>query len=119
MDYRLLYINNIPIIARLADTAATREQGLMGVTHLDPNEGCLFVFESPQVTNFWMRNCKINLQAVTIAHTGRIVDIHDMDYSKPYYVHKSSEPVTYVLEMSERFFTDHNIKVGDLVQIEY
>lgn len=119
MDYKLIYINNIPIYARVAANPASREQGLMGVTRLEPNEGCLFIFESPTYTSFWMKNCMINLQAATILQTGEIIDIHDMDYTNPYYIHKSSQPVIYVLEMSEKFFTNNNIKVGDLVQIEY
>lgn len=119
MDYKLVYINNIPVYARVAADPTSREQGLMGVSHLQPNEGCLFIFESPTYTSFWMKNCKINLQAVTILETGEIIDLHDMDYMNPYYIYKSSQPVKYVLEMSEKFFTNNDIKVGDLVKIEY
>jgi len=119
MKYYSLKINKIPIYARLANTPSTREQGLMNIDSLEPNEGCLFVFDSDQLINFWMKNCKINLQTITIDSSGRIVDILDMKYEDPYYIHKSSCPVRYVLEMSEGFFTQNKITPGDQVEFEY
>lgn len=117
MDYRKLKIRDIPIIVTVANTPTLRERGLMGVERLSPNEGCLFCFGMPQYTNFWMRNCKINLQAATINQDGQIIDIHDMSHADPYYVHKSSQPVTYVLEMPEGFFTANKIAIGDKIDL--
>lgn len=119
MELRLIYLNNIPIYVRIAADAFSREQGLMGIANLEPNEGCLFAFEQDTYTSFWMKNCRINLQAATILESGEIIDIHDMLYTDPYYIHKSSRPVRYVLEMPEKFFTNHNIKSGDFIEIEY
>lgn len=113
----LLNIKNIPIYARLASTPHEVQQGLMGVTHLDANEGCLldFGFETP--ANLWMKNCKINLQAATIDNAGTIIDILDMDYQDPYRIHRSSRPVRYALEMNQDFFSKYQIKPGDKIRI--
>ena len=119
MTYRLLHIKDIPVIARVADCPTSREKGLMGVSHLAPNEGCLFCFGTEQHATFWMKNCKIDLQAIAINKQGQIVDIFNMKYADPYYIHKSSQPVTHVLEMPSEFFTNNNIRVGDSIKLEY
>lgn len=116
-QYVLLTINKKPIFARLANTTASVRQGLMGVEQLDTNEGCLLDFQKPTDVRLWMSNCKMNLQAAMITEAGVIVDIMHMEYNDPYRVHPSSKPVRYALEMSEYFFTQNEIKVGDIVRI--
>jgi uncharacterized membrane protein (UPF0127 family) len=59
----------------MATTEARREQGLMYVRHLAPDRGMLFVFESPQVLNFWMKNTRIPLDLLFIAADGRVIRI--------------------------------------------
>jgi uncharacterized membrane protein (UPF0127 family) len=115
--YLFLSINKLPIYARLANTSELVAKGLMGVSHLDEQEGCLLDFRRDTYANLWMKNCKINLQAAMIDRDGQIIDIVNMYYKDPYYVHKSSQPIRYALEMNEEFFTKNNIKVGMKVRI--
>jgi len=117
LKYKLLFANNQPIYARVASSSAELAQGLMGVESLDTNEGCLLSFGHDTHCNLYMKNCKINLQAAMIDENGRITDIVNMYYNNPYYIHKSSTPVRYALEMSENYFTNKNIKVGDLIKL--
>ena len=59
----------------IADTDASRAQGLMFRKNLAPNKGMLFDFKRPQETAFWMKNTLIPLDILYIAADGRIVSI--------------------------------------------
>ena len=64
-----------PFKVWMATTDARREQGLMYVKSLPPQRGMLFVFEYPQVLNFWMKNTKIPLDLLFIAANGQVIRI--------------------------------------------
>lgn len=117
LEHRLLFANDQPIYARLASSSEELAKGLMGVEFLDQDEGCLLSFGYDSYANLYMKNCKINMQAAMIDQNGKITDIVNMYYKDPYYIHKSSTPVRYALEMSENYFTNKNIKVGDIVKL--
>ena len=59
----------------VAATEARRDQGLMFVKSLHPHEGMLFVFPTPQVTSFWMKNCVLALDLLFVGPDGRIIRI--------------------------------------------
>ncbi len=59
----------------VADTEASREQGLMFRKRLAPDKGMLFDFKVPQQAAFWMKNTLIPLDIIFIAPNGRIVSI--------------------------------------------
>jgi len=59
----------------IADTDASREQGLMFRKNLAPDKGMLFDFKTPRQTAFWMKNTLIPLDILYIAADGRIVSI--------------------------------------------
>jgi len=59
----------------IADTAATREYGLMKRRHLAADHGMLFDFKTPQPVAFWMKDTLIPLDMLFIARDGRIVSI--------------------------------------------
>ncbi|WP_313623142.1 DUF192 domain-containing protein [Achromobacter sp.] len=99
------------IRAEVANTDATRRDGLMFRRELPGNDGMLFVFEQPDVQCFWMRNTLLPLSIAFIADDGTIVNIEDMapQTEDP---HCARKPVRYALEMSQGWFDAHGITAG-------
>ncbi|WP_211187541.1 DUF192 domain-containing protein [Achromobacter sp. Bel] len=99
------------IRAEVANTDATRRDGLMFRKELPGNDGMLFVFEQPDVQCFWMRNTLLPLSIAFIADDGTIVNIDDMapQTEDP---HCAKKPVRYALEMAQGWFEEHGIKAG-------
>jgi uncharacterized protein len=58
------------IQAQVASTPQQRATGLMHRQDMPANEGMLFVFESPAVQCFWMKNTLIPLTAAFVADDG-------------------------------------------------
>lgn len=88
-----------------------RQSGLMHRTSMPQHEGMLFVFESPGVQCFWMKNTLLPLTAAFVADDGTIVNLADMqplDENS----HCSAKPVRYVLEMNQGWFAAKGIKAG-------
>lgn len=99
------------IRAELADSFATRMQGLMHRRSLAPNAGMLFVFDGNDIHCMWMKNTLIPLSVAFIDEAGTIVNIADMrphDESS----HCSAKPVRYALEMERGWFAQRGIKPG-------
>lgn len=99
------------IRAEVANTEATRRDGLMFRKELPGNDGMLFVFEQPDVQCFWMRNTLLPLSIAFIADDGTIVNIEDMapQTEDP---HCAKKPVRYALEMAQGWFEQHGIRAG-------
>jgi len=99
------------IRAEVANTDATRRDGLMFRRELPGNDGMLFVFDQPDVQCFWMRNTLLPLSIAFIADDGTIVNIEDMapQTEDP---HCAKKPVRYALEMAQGGFGKHGITAG-------
>lgn len=99
------------IHAQLAQLPQQREVGLMYRKEMPQTEGMLFVFETPGVQCFWMKNTILPLTAAFVADDGTVVNLADM---KPQTTdsHCSDKPVRFVLEMNQGWFKSHSIKAG-------
>lgn len=99
------------INAQVARTPEQRQVGLMWRKDMPQHEGMLFVFEQPAVQCFWMKNTPLPLTAAFVADDGTIVNLADM---KPHSTdsHCSAQPVRYVLEMNQGWFSRKHIVAG-------
>lgn len=60
----------------IADTNATRAQGLMFRETLPRSSGMLFVYPRPQVAQFWMKNTLIPLDMIFAGADGVVRHVH-------------------------------------------
>jgi hypothetical protein len=103
------------IEAQIAATLEQRQIGLMHRKDMPQHEGMIFVFEQAAQQCFWMKNTLLPLTAAFVADDGTIVNLADM---KPQTLdaHCSTQPVRYVLEMNQGWFTKKGIKAGTQLQ---
>lgn len=116
-EKKKIKINQIVITVEVADTEEKSEQGLMYRTELKNNEGMLFVFNTEEIKNFWMKNTFIPLSIGFFDKNKTLVDMQEMIPVKsemqtniPSY--QSKKPALYVLEMTKGWFTKNKIQLG-------
>jgi len=100
----------------IADTPASRDQGLMFRQHLAADSGMLFVFDDDDQRGFWMKNTVIPLSIAFLDSSGYILNIEDLiphDCRSKY----SNGPARYALEMNQGWFDINDIHQGDLISI--
>lgn len=100
----------------IADTAETRERGLMFRTHLAADRGMLFNFRAVGSTAFWMRNTLIPLDIIFIAADGHIVSIAKNAVPHDETPIPSGGPVLGVLELRGGRADEIGARPGDTVR---
>jgi uncharacterized membrane protein (UPF0127 family) len=110
-----LYLHEKEIRVEVAKTPEERSRGLMGRKHLGKDEGMLFIFETEDTHEFWMKDTLLPLSIAFIDKDNRIVWMTEM---KPLTLdsHVPPRPVLYALEMNKGWFSSHGIKVGDQIR---
>jgi len=107
----------------LARTSAEKAKGLMFVESLQEDFGMLFVYQSPRVMGFWMKNTKIPLDLIFFSDNLEINGwIKGMqpgygipEQSLPQYV--SDLPAQYALELKDGSIDRLKLKIGDRLEI--
>jgi uncharacterized protein len=103
------------IQAEVANTTATRSQGLMLRKSMAQGAGMLFLFDEPAGHCMWMKNTLIPLSVAFIDERGQIVNIADMqplDETS----HCAARPARYALEMNQGWFKKRGIVAGTAIQ---
>lgn len=97
----------------IADTPASRQQGLSGKDSLPPNTGMLFIFDTPGTYGFWMKEMKFDLDLVWINDKMVVIGISKGVKASSYpAVFYPPQPVKYVLEVPAGFADGQGLKVG-------
>ena len=97
-----------------AVTEEEKEQGLMNVTKLAPDEGMLFDYrEDPQEEcDFWMKDTEIPLDIIFVGEDDTVISVQRGEPLSEDYI--SEKDVYYVIELN----ADSGVKAGDDVEIE-
>lgn len=116
-EKQMIQIGSKKIQVEIARTQRQHERGLMFRTTMPENEGMIFIFERPQILNFWMKNTFIDLDIGYFNEKKRLVDVFAMKASsmmtKNPETYPSSGPSMYALEMNQGWFAKNKIKTGD------
>ncbi|MDR3387480.1 MAG: DUF192 domain-containing protein [Rudaea sp.] len=106
----------------IAADDASRERGLMFRDSMPADHGMLFVFDRPEVQQFWMKNTHIPLDILYFDQNYRLVSMsqrtppcHSMGNDCP--VYPSSGPAQYVLELNAGTADKLGVTAGDELKV--
>lgn len=112
METIQLEINDKEYNVLVARTEEEKERGLMNVIELEPNEGMLFVYDTPQTLEFWMHETEIPLDVIFIDEDWEVKSVQQ---GKPFDdTILSCDDVQYVLELNQ----GSGVKEGDEIDVE-
>ena len=111
-----LVIKAKTIVVELARRPDEQTRGLMFRRTLGEDEGMLFVYDSPRLLSFWMKNTRIQLSIAFVDGEGKITQIEKMRPYDSLDRYRSKVPVQYALEMNQDWFEENGIEVGDRVR---
>jgi hypothetical protein len=108
----------------VADTPQERSAGLMNRESLDLDSGMLFVFESPQIVSFWMKDTLIPLDMIFIDETGHVINICEAEPEPgvaegDLNIYSSSSSAKWVVELNKGVCAEEGIVAGTPVTIEF
>jgi len=114
----------VVLLVEVADTPASRAQGLMFRTRLDELAGMLFLFEEESAWGFWMKNTLIPLTIGYFDAKWQLVDTKDMKVALdpqngPFEIYNSAKPFKYALEVNQCFFKRHGLGAGAVAALAF
>ena len=112
MDSKTIKINDKEYQVKLAKTEEERRKGLQGVKEMKDNEGMLFIFDSPQTVQFWMKDTEIPLDIIFIDEDYTVISIYKGKPNSETIVEEDN--VNYVLELNQ----NSGVKEGDEIDTD-
>jgi uncharacterized membrane protein (UPF0127 family) len=116
--------NGKTIVAEVAQTQGSREQGLSGRDGLSDGEGMLFIFDTPGRYAFWMKDMTFAIDIIWIAEDGTIVYSEKNVLPSTYFDHTppqafmNSASAKYVLEIKANASDAYGLYLGTKVKIQ-
>lgn len=119
-DWTQVEIKGQVFYVEVPETRAEKARGLGGRESLAPDEGMLFVYNSPRRLSFWMKDMLIPLDFIWI-RDGEVVrvdeNIKPEDYQPPKTL-SPEEKIDKVLELNAGAVEKNGIRVGDKVEFK-
>ena len=111
-----LTIGTTTLHAAIAASPESQAQGLSNTLQILPDQGMLFVFDSPLVPRFWMKDMRYPLDMIWIDEHKHVVDVtNDVTPDSYPQTYAPKSPVQYVLEVEAGFALKHGIVEGTTV----
>lgn len=100
----------------IADTHVLQEKGLSFRESLSPQTGMLFIFSTPNVYQFWMKDMKFAIDIIWLDENKKVVYIEEFVDPSTYPQSFGPEtPTQYAIEIPAGDTTKVGLKVGDLI----
>jgi uncharacterized membrane protein (UPF0127 family) len=117
--YEEVTVGNVPIRAEIARSIEERKEGLSDRDGLPENEGMLFDFGESGTYGIWMKDMKFSLDILWVSGDMSVTTIKENISPETYpEVFYSDGEARYVLELPAGFVNDHNIQIGDKVNLK-
>jgi uncharacterized membrane protein (UPF0127 family) len=107
-------IGSTTLKVEIADTSEERIQGLSGRDQLPEDTGLLFVFETPGMWGFWMKDMKFSIDMIWLDAEFKAVGLKEnvSPGTYPEQTFTPNKPALYVLETNAGFAKSQGIKLG-------
>lgn len=102
---------------KIACSYKDKSVGLMNVENLGKDEGMIFVFNTPDIHGFWMKNTLVPLSIAFIDEQWNVVDIKEMQ-AKDETTINPVKPALYAIEANKNWFLQHNVHIGDKLRLK-
>lgn len=96
----------------IADDPDEQARGLMFRTEMAPDAGMIFIYESPRVARFWMKNTILSLDMVFVGDDGVVVNVAENTTPFSENTWSSDAPVRAVVELNAGQAAEHGIGPG-------
>ena len=106
----------VELTVEIADTPERRARGYMERTGIGPDEGMLFVYDSPREILMWMANTPTALDMVFLDANGTVVSIASDTTPFSRAVISSGAPARFVLEVVAGSASRWGLAEGDVLE---
>ena len=100
------------ILLKIANTQASRADGLMGVKALEYNQGMIFIWPDASRKCMWMKNTLIDLSVAFIDRDRKITEIKELQSESLESICSSRGNIIAAIEMNKGWFKENNIELG-------
>ena len=112
------FSNGQQIVAEVVSTEISREKGLSDRDYIDQDNGMLFIFDTPGLYPFWMKNMRFPIDIVWIENDTVIgFEENIQPENPPIRSYRPELPVDKVLELKSGTVELFKIKIGDKLDI--
>lgn len=118
-ELKRLRVGDNEYSVELADTLLSQARGLSGRERLLENHGMLFVFPSPSLQAFWMKDMQFPLDFIWI-NGGKVIGVtENVPVVPENNIQRPPSPADMVLEVSAGTVARDKIRIGDEVTLTY
>ena len=111
-------VGSTNLMAEVAETNTEKARGLSFRESLPQNQGLIFLFDTAEKYQFWMKDMRFPIDIIWIGSDKTVVDITpNLDPNTYPKLFAPKEPAMYVLETNTSFAQTHGIHIGDSVDI--
>ena len=112
MEQKFINIGNKTYKCKIAKSEEDKRQGLMHIDNLPPDEGMLFVWDSEDTRQMWMKNTLIPLDMIAINDDDEVIMVYPARPKDETLIPFMS--TKYILEVNQ----NSGIKIGDDFEID-